>query len=54
MKEGDVVYIKAVISENPNGRMVRCVTAEEGNVVWCVPEELVSTEINVGPEPEKN
>lgn len=44
--EGDEVYIKAIISEDPEGRMIRCVTSQEGSVVWCVPEELVEVKEN--------
>lgn len=48
-KDGDEVLIKATVSSdfitrNINQKffkVIRCVTAENGEVVWCNPKELI-------------
>ena len=41
-KEGDTVYIKAVVIKAPEGdrTLYRLETAYERSVVWCIPEEI--------------
>ena len=43
-KNGDEVLIKATVSSDFDQKffkVVRCVTAENGEVVWCNPTELI-------------
>ena len=43
MKQGDEVYIRAVVTLAPEGdrTLFRCETAEEHMVIWAVPSEVV-------------
>ena len=41
MEKGDIVYIKATVTEDQSGTMVRCVTADSGEVIWCTEGDIV-------------
>lgn len=41
-KPGEIVYIKATVTPQPiEGNMIRCVTADSGDVIYCTPEDLM-------------
>lgn len=39
-KKGDRILIRATVTDNPTGSMIRTVTAESGEVVWITPEDV--------------
>lgn len=39
-KKGDRILIRATVTDNQTGTMIRCVTADSGAVVWITPEDV--------------
>lgn len=43
-KNGDPILIKATvkyIEDVPQGNMIRCITADSGEILWCSPNEVI-------------
>lgn len=40
MKVGDRVQIEAIVTQTPDGNMIRCETESTHEIVWCTADEL--------------
>lgn len=40
MKVGDRVQIEAIVTQTPDGNMIKCETESTHEIVWCTADEL--------------